>query len=254
MSREQAAMQALGAYLASQAPSITEETVQHFYHEDSDIYKCQGCGVAETKEKKHSQCSRCKQTRYCSKECQKSHWKEHKLECNMLSFKNAALITDDSRERMELFKEKFIPMMQLATYWELKQSAEDMIMIFELDALPTECKAPRLGIKSFRQESISSQPDFVQHNHAGCLIHAPPSDITAFALVLWTQANGEPMTNLLPFAFDDKDSCISTVGAFPRDVQIGIFHQEASKYVKTINDMARGGKKKLSKAAKPRRR
>jgi hypothetical protein len=153
---------------------------------------------------------------------------------------------------MELFKEKFIPMMQLATYWELKQSAEDMIMIFELEDLSAECKAPRLGIKSFRQESISSQPDFVQHNHASVLVHAPPTARISFALVIGTQANGGPMTKLLPFGFDDddKDICIS----IPRDVQIGIFHQEASKYVKTINDMARGGKKMLSKAAELRRR
>jgi hypothetical protein len=49
-------------------------------------------------------------------------------------------------------------MMQLATYFELQLSAEDMIMIFELEDLPAaECKAPRLGIKSFRQESIISQ-------------------------------------------------------------------------------------------------
>jgi hypothetical protein len=26
-------------------------------------------------------CGRCKEARYCSKECQKIHWKQHKLEC-----------------------------------------------------------------------------------------------------------------------------------------------------------------------------
>ena len=263
MSRQQRAQQqaSLSAFLASQSPaSITEETVRHSYHEFSALYKCWSCGVAETKEKKHLQCSRCKQGQYCSKECQLSHWKEHKGMCKLLSDTSESMvIEEDLEERFELFKEKYVPMLQMATLWELDESAEDMIIIFELEDLPAECKAPRIGIKSFRLESIRSQQDFVQEFRTKCLIQVPPIDCRiTFAMVLWPQAIGEPikMWTIFPFTFVNKneDRSILEAAGLTRDMQIEICHQKASQYVKTINDMARGRNKKLSQAAKPRRR
>jgi hypothetical protein len=260
MSRQQRAQQqALGAAsVASQIPTITEEAVRHAYHEVSSHYKCDGgCGIAETKAKQHLQCSRCTEAKYCSKECQRSHWKVHKGICNLNSSysKNA---------RWELFQEKYNPMMQLATSWELDESAEEMVMIFELEDLPVECKAPRLGITSFRQESIRYQQDSIQEYHTEYLIHAPPSDGRKFALVRWTtqKANGEPIMMIIHIPFDvalDKEDesahgILQASRGLPRDTQNGGCHQEASKCVNTINDMARGRNKKLSKAAKPRRR
>eukprot|EP00984_Skeletonema_dohrnii_P006023 scaffold2130_cov106-Skeletonema_dohrnii-CCMP3373.AAC.10 len=45
--------------------------------------KCEGCGISqEDAEKALLQCARCHQVCYCSRECQKSHWKEsHKNIC-----------------------------------------------------------------------------------------------------------------------------------------------------------------------------
>jgi hypothetical protein len=31
---------------------------------------------------KMSKCGRCKRAAYCSKECQRDHWKIHKLDCD----------------------------------------------------------------------------------------------------------------------------------------------------------------------------
>ena len=45
----------------------------------SELYTCAFCGVSKTE--KLMICSRCKSISYCSKECQKSHWKAHKKEC-----------------------------------------------------------------------------------------------------------------------------------------------------------------------------
>lgn len=42
---------------------------------------CATCHVVETKEIRFKSCSRCKTVKYCSKECQTSHWREHKGEC-----------------------------------------------------------------------------------------------------------------------------------------------------------------------------
>lgn len=39
------------------------------------------CGFCGAEKKNLSKCSRCKSVFYCSKECQKSHWKAHKPNC-----------------------------------------------------------------------------------------------------------------------------------------------------------------------------
>eukprot|EP00978_Attheya_sp_CCMP212_P010272 scaffold24741_cov53-Attheya_sp.AAC.1 len=45
----------------------------------ADMYTCVYCGI--TSSEKLRMCSRCKTISYCSRECQKSHWKVHKKEC-----------------------------------------------------------------------------------------------------------------------------------------------------------------------------
>eukprot|EP00814_Leptocylindrus_danicus_P014706 CAMPEP_0116038424 /NCGR_PEP_ID=MMETSP0321-20121206/22786_1 /TAXON_ID=163516 /ORGANISM="Leptocylindrus danicus var. danicus, Strain B650" /LENGTH=178 /DNA_ID=CAMNT_0003517107 /DNA_START=45 /DNA_END=581 /DNA_ORIENTATION=- len=43
---------------------------------------CIYCGAFQISDaQKHNQCSRCANALYCSKECQKKHWKSHKLQC-----------------------------------------------------------------------------------------------------------------------------------------------------------------------------
>ena len=49
---------------------------------------CEGCGVIRKGLKK---CGRCKVARYCSRECQSSHWKAHKKECKSLENKFKAI-------------------------------------------------------------------------------------------------------------------------------------------------------------------
>ena len=50
--------------------------------DSDDIGLCAMCGkTAETK------CTACKAVFYCSKGCQKKHWKEHKFECKKLPYK-----------------------------------------------------------------------------------------------------------------------------------------------------------------------
>jgi len=47
---------------------------------------CQNCGRLENKGEKFKFCARCKGPAYCSPECQKANWKEHKKTCAAASF------------------------------------------------------------------------------------------------------------------------------------------------------------------------
>jgi hypothetical protein len=39
------------------------------------------CGECKKKDHGYKKCSACDVTRYCSKECQRKHWKNHKEQC-----------------------------------------------------------------------------------------------------------------------------------------------------------------------------
>ena len=55
-------------------------------------FKCDNCNKAEYEEKrKFNRCAKCKSVRYCSKECQTTHWKKggHNKECKRIQAVNA---------------------------------------------------------------------------------------------------------------------------------------------------------------------
>jgi hypothetical protein len=238
--------------------SITEDTVKHYYHEDSDLYKCvrEACGKPETKQTPHMTCGRCKASRYCSRECQIAHWKEHKATCKIISSNRPkpTKLMEDSNARMDVWKEKYKPLLQLATFWDLKGAnpSDEMIIVVDLEDLPESCSFPRLGIKSFRQEKATDQEDFVQEFRSEMLEHAPDDcDRVEFALVCSTLANGEPTASMLPFAYDgEEDESLSAWSRLSPNAKNAFFHGEAMKYINTINEMAKGEKKELKKAAR----
>lgn len=48
-------------------------------------FKCKNCGISGTS---HMRCGQCRIYRYCSKDCQKKHWKAgHKEECQLFTAK-----------------------------------------------------------------------------------------------------------------------------------------------------------------------
>eukprot|EP01032_Pedospumella_encystans_P009239 gene9239-10895_t len=46
------------------------------------VVTCEACGAEEPTETEFRKCAVCKSCCYCSKDCQKSHWKEHRRFCN----------------------------------------------------------------------------------------------------------------------------------------------------------------------------
>ena len=54
-------------------------------HHESHLM-CNGCYGSVAEISQIRQCSGCKSVRYCDSECQKSHWKEHKVLCNAIQY------------------------------------------------------------------------------------------------------------------------------------------------------------------------
>ena len=60
--------------------AVNPVTIQRKY--DFDV--CGGCGVGREPGEELMQCGKCKKQKYCSAECQKKDWKEHKIFCRAL--------------------------------------------------------------------------------------------------------------------------------------------------------------------------
>ena len=50
--------------------------------DEEQISECSHCGTKESDEHRLKKCRPCRQTQYCNIECQRSHWKDHKKQCN----------------------------------------------------------------------------------------------------------------------------------------------------------------------------
>jgi hypothetical protein len=62
--------------------TTTKEINQSIYDHFLGNYCCACCGTQPKTRKDHKKCGKCQQIYYCSKECQKNHWNQHKTICN----------------------------------------------------------------------------------------------------------------------------------------------------------------------------
>ncbi len=66
----------------SHAREIQNIYLSHYEYALDNVKPCINCLAKETTSGDHKQCSKCKLAKYCSKTCQKEHWKNsHKLIC-----------------------------------------------------------------------------------------------------------------------------------------------------------------------------
>jgi hypothetical protein len=70
-----------------------------------NINKCNNCQITSS-EKKLSKCSRCNKVYYCSRDCQKEDWNEHKKRC--VDKKNKISETEQEQEDQQEEEFKFI--------------------------------------------------------------------------------------------------------------------------------------------------
>eukprot|EP00571_Detonula_confervacea_P017044 CAMPEP_0172310316 /NCGR_PEP_ID=MMETSP1058-20130122/11417_1 /TAXON_ID=83371 /ORGANISM="Detonula confervacea, Strain CCMP 353" /LENGTH=114 /DNA_ID=CAMNT_0013023109 /DNA_START=55 /DNA_END=395 /DNA_ORIENTATION=- len=65
---------------ASQVPN---KLVLSLYDDQTgdNMFVCSNCLKEEPSDLEFADCSNCKAAAYCSKECQRAHWKQHKTRC-----------------------------------------------------------------------------------------------------------------------------------------------------------------------------
>ena len=71
--------------------TMNKETKRCVRHAIKNI-KCSSCEAYGGKDGKLMKCSGCQKAFYCSTECQKSHWKKHKLQCRSNNARSMAII------------------------------------------------------------------------------------------------------------------------------------------------------------------
>lgn len=145
---------------------ITPAVIDFLYEKQTGgEFRCGSCGKLEIIDETFPECSRCGMVLYCSKECQKSHWKKHKPHCNATS-------NEDMKEnikvqrRIERFKNFYGPMIHCAVsvryeLYNIEMKRGDAsfprnhaILVHLLD-LPDTTKKPRLCIGNIEVKLMS---------------------------------------------------------------------------------------------------
>jgi len=97
-------------------------------------------------------CGACRKYRYCSKECQRAHWPEHKLECRILSRERLMHIGEIIMKKSRTIDEflKFYTKNRMDSIIDAGCEATSLAYIMQVDCNSDKCndsQAQRLGKK-----------------------------------------------------------------------------------------------------------
>ncbi|KAG7443479.1 uncharacterized protein BT62DRAFT_972461 [Guyanagaster necrorhizus] len=87
---------------------MTREQLANIIEDSGTLVRpCGACGIGPRQKnvKEFSKCASCKETCYCSKDCQRAHWKEHKALCKerQLSIASKKRLEEDARRKGEIY-------------------------------------------------------------------------------------------------------------------------------------------------------
>ena len=93
---------------------------------------CNNCCFTDTDPEKFKLCVSCKTVRYCSKDCQKLHWREHKVLCNAIN----SLTNEQCQPEVGSYVSHITPQIQSKL---ISVVGDKCTLKCKLDALNTEC-------------------------------------------------------------------------------------------------------------------
>src|SRR5260221_10863486 len=113
-------------------------------------------------------CSGCRNVRYCSKECQKKHWPEHKEECKTKKMQGEVTI-DETNKRTAIIDS--IPTTKLLRYGLHLLIPDTLVVTFFLK-MPFECPIQPIEVVCLERAKLPSRL-------------FPPVPVAAYHLIGW---------------------------------------------------------------------
>jgi len=125
------------------------------------IVECSFCRKDEPDDQEFGECTGCRLVLYCSKECQRSDWKQHKVECRKCDDEQTAALHKKVSWRLDqfyAFYSPFIHKLVLDMYRLFNKELDAGDVLFPADTfvdihladLPRSAKRPRYYIKEVR--------------------------------------------------------------------------------------------------------
>ena len=242
---------------------VTAEVIDTIYRNSAGgNFRCDSCNKLEVIDETFSECARCGVVQYCSKECQKAHYKVHKADCKRSSKETDINETVKLQKRLERFKNFYGPMVHIVVSRRCELFNMEMnrgnapfptthAVIVHLEDLPESAKKPRLRLGKIEVKLASEAG--VKENADKLRSHYPTwANMITFVFqyhTKFTEAWRESLTliNITPYI---------PVRAYIGN-KIGEVYSTKSEslaalleWIKAVNDTAKGERPDLYKSIK----
>jgi len=218
------------------APIIRDLYLQHL----GSHIKCECCGKRESLDEEFARCSRCQTIPYCSRDCQKKHWKQHKTTCYEHS-DEMTIAVDKLVRRLDRFSNLFAPMLSMLLVakhglyrMENKRATpRTHAMMVHVSDLPDDAKKPRLRIDKVEPCAISDLSDSNQNMLESALV-SYPTNATVLPFFLVYDLPKGPFLRAVVTSFQDDQLANERM----KDKKMVLIM--LMSWIQTINSMAKG--------------
>jgi len=240
---------------------ITPLMVRELYKESMGAHiKCENCGAREPLDAEFNRCGNCQIIPYCSRACQKMHWKKaHKQSCQKGNEEAYKLFLDKLTRRLDRFAHVYGPMVSIAL--SMRFSIEHLndkrvtprthvMMVHMSELTDKDAAKPRLLIDKIDPKPMSELPEGHRKNlQDGLLFYQDSSKVMAYFLVF--QTAGGPFLRPIMSSYQDNPfeysiKRMKKMSSAKRDM----FSVVVVSWIQSINDMAKGKRPDLFEAAK----
>jgi ribosomal protein L40E len=249
---------------------ITPATIREVYRESFGAHtKCENCGAREPLDAEFATCGKCQTSPYCSRACQKTHWKAtHKQVCDGGLFTEEAhkLIARLTR-RLDRVAHVYGPMISMACSMKFsihnlndsKVSPRTHVMMVYLSDTPSPSDPSDANAKAVKRilqiDKVDLKPmtelpsGHLKNLQDGLKFYQDTSKVMAYFLVYETA--GGPflrpiMSSYQDNPFEDSKKRLKKMSVAKRNTVSNV----SEAWIQAINDMATGKRPDLFAAAK----